>query len=299
MKVIDWVKKNKLATVLLLVIGLLVVLVNQSAASFNEYLSRSASVSKLSSETTSYLSNSALPSVDMVSMEETTSFPDNSWRLVATQAILSLVVDEVESKTEAIINKAEELGGFMVSRSINQPEEAPYAYLSFRIPSDKLEEINSYSKSLAVKVVSEEVNASDITDQYEDIEEKLALLEENKSRFETIMAKATEVEDILQVQREILSLQEQIDYLRGRQEYLDQSVQLSLVSIYLSTDELALPYQPTATFRPQVIFKQAVRSVISNLRNLAAGLIWLFTYAVFWLPVVIGVVIFRRLRKKK
>jgi hypothetical protein len=287
MKILDWAKKNKLAAFLLIFLGLVVIfLLSQKSLSSDLTL-------ESSSPKTARSSIGILPSPD-----QATPPSESSERLVVTETSLSLVVKQVEEAVESIIGKVEDAGGFMVSRSLSQPEEAPYGYLSLRVPSDRVEEVIGHFRGLAVKVVSEQVRARDVTDQYEDIDKKLLTLGETKKRLEEIMAQAQEIEDILAAQREIINLQNQIDNLKGRQEYLEKTARLSLITVHLSTDEMALPYQPSETFRPLVIFKQAVRSMILVLRALAKGLIWLGVYGAIWVPVVVGVIVFRRLRRK-
>jgi len=69
--------------------------------------------------------------------------------------------------------------------------------------------------------------------------------------------------------------------------------------VYLSTDEIALPYQPDDNFRLGVIFKLAVRSLMTTLRFGLSSLIWIAVYGVVWIPVlVIMVILLRRLNKK-
>jgi hypothetical protein len=299
MKVIDWVKRNKLASFLLLLLSLVAFLWLRQQLSFS---SRYSSVGTISSDSSLGLAKpeSARSSTSILPpAEEEVSPSESSDRLVVSETSLSLVVDDVRKAAENITKKAESEGGFMVSRSLSQPEEAPYGYLSIRVPSDRVEGVIDYFRGLAVKVVSEQVLARDVTDQYEDIGKKLATLEQTKSRLEEIMAQAQDIEDILAAQREIISLQNQIDILKGRQEYLEKTAKLSLITVHLSTDELALPYQPSETFRPQVIFKQAVRSMILALRGLTKGLIWLGVYGAIWAPILIVIFVVKRLRKKK
>ncbi len=299
MKILDWVRKNKLASFLLALLTLVVFLWIRQQASFS---SRYSSVGTTSLDSSLGLAEpkSARSSTSILPpIEQETSPSESSDRLVVTETSLSLLVGDVRGTAEAIVKKAESEGGFMVSRSLSQPEEAPYGYLSLRVPSDRVEEVIGYFRGLAVKVVSEQVLARDVTDQYEDIGKKLATLEQTKVRLEEIMNQAQEIEDILAAQREIISLQNQIDSLKGRQEYLEKTAQLSLITVHLSTDELALPYQPSETFRPLVIFKQAVRSMILTLRGLAKGLIWFGVYGAIWVPVIVGIVIVKRLRKRK
>ena len=110
------------------------------------------------------------------------------------------------------------------------------------------------------------------------------------------MDKATRIEDLLNVQQQLVSLQQQIDSVKGQQKYYEQSAKLSLVNVYLSTDELALPYAPTNEWRPTVVFKEAVRSLIAHFRSLGSLLIW----GVVYLPILIPVgLIIWYLKKRK
>jgi len=54
--------------------------------------------------------------------------------------------------------------------------------------------------------------------------------------------------------------------------YFEQSAKLTKITVYLSTDELSLPYAPTNQWRPLVIVKEAFRSLISTSVVLAHSL---------------------------
>ena len=100
------------------------------------------------------------------------------------------------------------------------------------------------------------------------------------------------------MQRELINLQSQIDSIKGQQQYLEKTAELAKISLHLSTDEFSLPYAPTETFRPVVIFKQAVRSLVGTLRWVAKTAIWVGVYGFVIVP--IGLVIYfvrNRLRK--
>ena len=119
-------------------------------------------------------------------------------------------------------------------------------------------------------------------------------LEKTKAKFEEILEAATEIQDILQVQREIINLQAEIDAVIGQQKYLEQSAKLARLTVYLSTDELALPYAPSETWRPVVIFRQAVRSLIYQMRKIGTALIWLAVYSVIWIPALLLIYYFKK-----
>jgi len=220
-------------------------------------------------------------------------------RLVVQESNLSLVVKSVREAVKRAVDYADSNGGYMVSSSLSQPEEAPYATLVLRVPSKSLNASLEHFRSLALKVSSENLYGHDVTDQYVDVQARLDTLAKTKSKFEEIMSQATQVQDILTVQREIINIQSQIDSLKGRQLYLEKTAELARITLHFSTDEFALPYAPTGTFRPEVIFKTAVRSLVGTFRAVARDLIWIGVYAVIWVPILLVVLFFRRRAKKK
>lgn len=297
-KIINWIKKNKLSAILIILLGFFIYrnyfrvmpgffqtsdsskLVGYGVDSAQEFAQIAGTPERIISEEMSPI----IPASD---------YPpsDVKSRLVIQETSLSLVVKDVRQTTDTILNYVEDQGGYMVSTTLTQPEEAPYGTVVVRVPSLKLRETLEYFRSQSIKVASEFISGKDVTDEYVDIEAQIKTLESTKSRFEEILRDAVKIDDILRVQREIISLQSQIDNFKGRQQLLEGSAELSRVTIHLSTDEIALPYTPSETFRPNVIFKLAVRSLVVNLRKLAAAAIWLLVYSVIWLP-IIGIIIF-------
>ncbi|PJA40686.1 hypothetical protein CO179_01630, partial [candidate division WWE3 bacterium CG_4_9_14_3_um_filter_39_7] len=154
-----------------------------------------------------------------------------------------------------------------------------------------------FFNSLSVKVTSQSISGRDVTDQYTDIQAHIDSLTKTKTRYESIRDNATEVSDLITVTREITTIQNQIDSYVGQQQYLEQTAKFSLVSVDMSTDELALPYAPENPFRPAVVFKTAVRSVLTLFQNTAESLIWFGVYGIIWIPLLLlGLWWYRRSR---
>jgi hypothetical protein len=222
---------------------------------------------------------------------------DTANRMVIRDSSLSLQVKDVGQEVAAIETLAKGFGGYMVNSNLSRPDSATSGSITVRVPEEKRSEAMQAFKKLAVKVVSESVNGNDVTDQYVDLDAQLAVLTKTKVKFEDILDKATRVEDLLNVQQQLVNIQQQIDSVKGQQKYYEQSAKLSLVSVYLSTDELALPYAPTNEWRPAVVFKEAVRSLISNVRELGSLVIWGFVYLPIIIPV--GIVVWYLKSRRK
>ena len=207
-------------------------------------------------------------------------------RMVITETTMSVVVKDVSEAIKTIQQKAESLGGYMVNSHLSKPEESASGSITIRVPEEKLTEALEAFRKVGLRVVDENVSGRDVTDQYVDLEARLATLNKTKAKFEDILDKATQIQDLLTVQRELINLQSQIDSIKGQQQYLSQSAKLSKVTVYLSTDEFSLPYSPAQPWRPNVVFKLAVRSLVGTLRGTGTALIWLGVYAVVWAPIL-------------
>ncbi len=212
---------------------------------------------------------------------------DQTERLVITETSLSLLVKDVSASITSLRQAAESKGGFLVSSYLNSPEGADTGTITVRVPVDQAEAVRQVWRDQAVRVTSENVTGNDVTDQYVDLEARLDVLNKTKAKFESIFAEARTVDDSLRVQRELVNLQQQIDAVKGQQQYLEKSAQLVRLTANLATDELALPYAPDQAWRPQAIFKQAARSLVVTLRSFGSGLIWLAVFTPLWLPVLL------------
>jgi len=220
---------------------------------------------------------------------------ESSDRIVIQDTGLSLQVKDVTKTINEIEESTKSFGGFLISSHLSKPEGAASGNISVRVPEDKRKEAMTAYKNMAVKVVSESVNGKDVTDQYTDLEAQLEVLNKTKIKYEEILQKAEKVTDLMSVQQQLTNLQSQIDNLKGQQKYFEQSAKLSKITIYLSTDELALPYAPTNEWRPTVIFKEAVRSLVGVIRSIGSLIIWIIVF----IPIIVPALLIIRFIKRK
>jgi hypothetical protein len=292
---INFIKKNWIILVLVLII-LLLAKDKVVSPNFTSHLS-SPTIST-SMDNVEYMAQDGvgLASSKIGYQRNSIAPSDNPDRLVIQDTSLSLQVKDVSKTINDILEATKDLGGFLIKSSLSKPEGAASGNISIRIPEDKRKEALDLFKNMAVKVVSESVYGKDVTDEYVDLESNLEVLNKTKAKYEEILLQAQKVTDIMSVQEQLTYIQSQIDSLKGQQKYYEQSAKLSKVVVYLSTDELALPYAPTNEWRPTVIFKNAVRSLVGILRSIGS----LIIYIVVFIPIIIPIIlIIRYLRRKK
>jgi len=284
---INFIKKNLVSLILALIV---IALLNRNQTFSG---SRLQSLPAVGSQYVSLDMASAPKMASNYSREIAPS--DSSDRLVITDTSLSLQVKDVSQSIKQIETEAKNLGGFLVNSHLSKPEIAASGNITIRIPTNNLSQALDIFRKLSVKVVSESVVGTDVTDQYEDLDARLQVLYKTKAKFESIIDQAIKVPDLLEVQRELVSLQSQIDSIVGQQQYYKKSADLSKVVIYLSTDDLSLPYAPTGEWRPLVVFKTAIRSLLQTFRSVANLIIWLVVYSTIIVPLSL---IYRLIRKR-
>ncbi len=294
-KLFAWAKAHKLSTFLLVILAYLLlnnqlgIKLRSSDYSGSLYSGYAPMADTISLSKMGGVSNLAMPS----QVREAAPVATGP-RMVITDTYLSVLVKSVRDTVDKILADTTAMSGYMVSNSLSNPDQAATASLVLRVPTASREALLAKIRSYGIKVTSENLTGTDVTDQYVDNEARLAPLLKTKQKLEDLLNQAQKVPEILEVQRELSALQLQIDNLKGQQEYLKKSSELSKITLYLSTDEYSLPYAPEGSWRPEVILKEAVRSLIANLRQLGTLAIWLVVYSPL---VLLGFVVFKKFLK--
>ena len=301
-KILNWIKTNKLLTALLIIVlyfghAFFVSTYGPNLLSLDTPLSTRNRLAPAGEFGTV---GELAPAIGIVPPPDYLEpISDAEERLVIQESNLSLLVEDVRAVGDSVVSYAREQGGFMVLSSYSRPEESPFATITIRVPSDRFDQTLEFLRGQAIKVTNENLVGEDVTAQYTNIGARIETLETTKAKFEDLLDQTSNIDQLLRIQREIIGLQTQIDSLIGRQDALEKNAQFTKITVYLSTDELALPYTPEQTFRPAVIFKLAVRSLINSLRAVASAAIWVGVYAIIWAPLLAGYILFRRWKKQR
>ncbi|MDX2301582.1 MAG: DUF4349 domain-containing protein [Microscillaceae bacterium] len=143
-------------------------------------------------------------------------------RIMIYEAFLELVVLEPDSLREPFQKIAQKYEGYLVRFS---PESA-----GIRVKSENLNQALAELELLG-KVRNKRITGEDVTDYYLDAQIRLENAEKTRKRFLELLDKAQNVEEILQIEKELGRINEQIDLLKGKINALDQRAALSLIEI--------------------------------------------------------------------
>jgi len=213
------------------------------------------------------------------SLTEQTTLPDvPQERLIIRTGDLSLVVKDTEQTIADIERMVDAAGGWVVSSDIYQYNDTAFSgSISVRIPADGYGSMMEAIKDLALEVQRESSDSQDVTEEYVDLSSRLGNLEATAARVRNFLDEAKNVEEALAVNQELSRLEEQIEVIKGRMQYLSQSAAFSTISISLTPDVAAQPIE-VGGWRPQGIAKDAIEALIETLQGVGNVLIWLALY---------------------
>jgi hypothetical protein len=229
-------------------------------------------------------------------------------RMITRNASLTVVVTDPVQTLDDISRMAREMDGYVISSNQyvstfgEAQTRAQYASITIRVPSDRLDEALAEIKADAIEVRNENISGQDITQEYIDNESRLRNLEAAEEQLLEIMDSATDTEDVLDVFAQLTQIRGEIEVIRGRLQYLEQSAETSSISIELIPDVATQPIE-VERWQLQGTFNKAVEALIATVQFFVRSLI---VIAVYVLPVglVIGLVVWlvvwlvrRRLRK--
>lgn len=223
----------------------------------------------------------------------------NFQRLVIKTANLELQVASARDAEASVRSLVSRLGGYVVKVETSGTDDQLASRVTFRVPAERFEDALSGVQGLAQRVLSRTVGGDDVTEEFVDLDSRLKNLEATRDRLLTFLDKANQVEDALKVNESLTQIQGEIEQIRGRRQFLQQSAALSTVSVYLAPTPIT-PLIAEDSWQPINVARGALRGLIGFGQALANIAIVALVWAPVWLPLLLaGLWLRRRLLKPR
>jgi len=152
--------------------------------------------------------------------------------------------------------------GYYYDERTKSQEEMRYASINLRVPSDKLDDMVAYVEGLG-EVRTKSLNTTDQTDYYYDIDSQIENLKVREERLREIMDKAEKISDILEIERELSRVRNEIDGLTRNLKNIDKRVDYSSMTIQLREVLDSSKINP----EDRNIFTEAKEGIIKNINS--------------------------------
>jgi hypothetical protein len=205
-------------------------------------------------------------------------------RMIVRTASLAVVVEDTEESLGAIEDLATDLGGYISNLNTWRVNEQLAASVTLRVPVESFDEARERIKALATELEKEDVSGQDVTEEYVDLDARLRNLQVAEEELLELLASAQEThrdaESILAIYREITNVRQQIEQIRGRMQYLENTSSLATLTINLTPEEEVKPVVEPG-WEPLRQARDALHSLVTALQALANLVIWV---VLFFLP---------------
>ncbi len=200
-------------------------------------------------------------------------------RMIVRTFRLGLEVQDTEKSFNDISAIATQYKGYIAQTNLTRDgKNRLVGTVTLRIPAESLDAAMKQIKAAGLKVLNENSNANDVTDQYTDLSARQKNLEATEVELQKLLATVRErtgkAEDILAVYNRLTEIRQQIEQIKGQINVINRTTALATVTIQLTPHEEIQVLEPD-TWLPNRTAAQALRALIRTLQGLADLTIWL------------------------
>ena len=194
------------------------------------------------------------------------------------------------NKTNSLITQTvKELNGYITMENAYDYSDRLEHRLIIRVPAEKFDMLFKNISESVEKFDSKHVDVLDVTEEYIDIDARIKTKKALQNKYIELLKRATKVEEILNIEKEIGNLQEEIESVEGRMKYLQDNIAFSTLNVTY--------YQKTtSSFGFASKFVEGIKEGWSVFLWVIVGLSYLW---VFLLVAVVSIYFIRLLKKKK
>lgn len=166
--------------------------------------------------------------------------------MIIYNASVEIQVDDLEAAIKRVRSAAQRLGADVTDLSVQggDPQPRPlaepdagispgFASMTLRVDADKLDSLKA-AVAKAGTVLSEGSTATDVTEQHVDLAARLKNLKAEEARLRGFFDRATDVDDLLAIERELARVRGEIEAMQAQVDYLERQVTRATLTISLS-----------------------------------------------------------------
>ncbi len=201
-------------------------------------------------------------------------------RMIIRTVTMTISVANVQEAYRQVERIVAEQNGLIAGSQIRQDGDRTTATMTVRVPADPatyqvtLERL----RGIAERVVDEQAQAQDITEEYVDLESRLRNLRASEESLLALLSRAQRVEDILAIQRELTNVRGQIEQIQGRKQALERRADMATITLQIRE----ISTFARAGWNPGETVLEALRSLAQAARGLATAAIWILVWTPLW-----------------
>jgi len=175
------------------------------------------------------------------------------------------------------------LGGDILAMSQTGQGENRSALITVRVPSDRFDEALRQLKLLDGEVITSNVDAKDVTDQFTDLQARLVAKQAEEQRYLQLFPQAKTVDETLKIDAALGNVRTQIEQLQGQINLIKNRTEYSTITMSIAPI-VNVPSETGGAWDPSKTFAKAIAALSVFFRFAADLAIWILVFA--WIPLI-------------
>jgi len=158
---------------------------------------------------------------------------DSTQRKLIKTANIRFQVKALEATIEEVEKIVASQNALVVTSNLQNNSYQKAYDLTIRVPFNKFETLVDEISLKAEVLDNKEISAQDVTEEFVDVSARLKAKKQVENRYLEILKQANNVNDILEVEKKLGEIREEIEATEGRLRYLRNQVSLSTIHLYV------------------------------------------------------------------
>lgn len=215
--------------------------------------------------------------------ESPTPSEDYQQKLIK-ESYLRFETQDLDKTYNKIMSFVKQNNGYVQSDNSSKNYNTVSRNLTIRIPTNNFEKTVDSIENNVRFFDEKRISSKDVTEEFIDLEARLKAKRTLEKRYLDLLSKAKNVKEILEIERELSKIREEIESKQGRLKYLENKVSLSTLNIefYKVTSETGV----TISYGTKMW--NAIKSGFNGISSFFLGLLYIWPFililivAFFW-----------------
>lgn len=154
---------------------------------------------------------------------------------------IDFLTKNVETTDKVVRELAKQCGAWISNDNCYRSNSKLEYNLTIRVPSDQYDRLANLilQKADVKKLDSKTTSMQDVTEEYIDVESRLGVKKETEKKLTDLLGKAKNLAEVLEIQKQLAEVREDIESVEGRMKFLANQVSYSTLNV---TFYVKLPY---------------------------------------------------------
>ncbi len=227
---------------------------------------------------------------------ETSAIQPGIQKKIIRDGQMTVKVKDLLTARRQVDSLTKTLGGYIGNENFNSYDQQASYNLVIRVPAlnfDRL--IAGIEKNTQSEILFKEINARDVTEEFIDLETRLANKRKFIERYGEMLKKASSVKDMLEIEENIRKIEEEIESAEGRLRYLTDQVAYSRLNLTL-TQEKAYKYKPQYS---RNFIERLKESLHKGWKGFIGFLLFIIKIWPIWLLGAVVWIIYKKVKSRK